>query len=514
MRSWTCLALICSLAVGCGGPDEQPSMGVDIEDMAEPGQAEVSAEWKTPGPPFGPPFLVKDIFPPAEQPPEAGPRSPGPMELVDAGGTLYFRTTFQLTQTTELWRSDGTAPGTFPLLQVPNLDVGLGLSTLSAAGGQVFFVVRTPDGASELWTSHGTVASTRRLRTFTGVPSVTALLGFTDVEGTLFFFRDTTTRPGTGELELWKSDGTVSGTVLVRNLGTGGGFNETAVDGKLFFDHADAEHGVELWVSDGTSSGTRLVRDIYPGSVSSEPSELLAADDELVFLATDPKHGRALWKSDGTREGTRLVAEFEPGPASQFVDLLGVINHRVYFTDSDRAFPGIHLFKVRVDGTCRHRPVLVADIPNTLADNPNVGHPFIREALTTGGKLFVVVEYQLTMAGFPVEDQLWATNGTRQGTYLLSRDLLFSSELDIGPPAPVGDGRVVFGAPRSGRGAVWESNGTPSGTRPVPGTRSLSVARFFTRSDGFMFFSAFTPETGNELWALPIPRGGHTAADR
>jgi hypothetical protein len=35
-----------------------------------------------------------------------------------------------------------------------------------------------------------------------------------------------------------------------------------------------------------------------------------------------------------------------------------------------------------------------------------------------------------------------------------------------------------------------------------------------TRSDGFIFFVAHTPETGNELWALPLLPGGHRTAGR
>jgi ELWxxDGT repeat protein len=36
------------------------------------------------------------------------------------------------------------------------------------------------------------------------------------------------------------------------------------VDGTLFFRANDFTHGYELWRSDGTRSGTRLVRDIDP----------------------------------------------------------------------------------------------------------------------------------------------------------------------------------------------------------------------------------------------------------
>ena len=39
----------------------------------------------------------------------------------------------------------------------------------------------------------------------------------------------------------------------------------TEVNGKLFFVAQNTTTGQELWTSDGTASGTKLVKDIYPG---------------------------------------------------------------------------------------------------------------------------------------------------------------------------------------------------------------------------------------------------------
>ena len=45
----------------------------------------------------------------------------------------------------------------------------------------------------------------------------------------------------------------------------------TAVGDTLFFTADDGVNGNELWKSDGTEAGTVLVKDINPGSGSSSP---------------------------------------------------------------------------------------------------------------------------------------------------------------------------------------------------------------------------------------------------
>src|SRR5262249_46384662 len=69
----------------------------------------------------------------------------------------------------------------------------------------------------------------------------------------------------------------------------------------------DGLTGYELWKTDGTAAGTVLVKDIYPGSAGSSLSSLTAVNSTLFFLADDGTTGWELWKSDGTGAGTVLV---------------------------------------------------------------------------------------------------------------------------------------------------------------------------------------------------------------
>lgn len=71
------------------------------------------------------------------------------------------------------------------------------------------------------------------------------------------------------------------------------------VNGTLFFSASDGAHGVELWKSDGSPDGTVLVKDIYPGVANSWPSNFGTANGKLFFTANDGTHGSELWKVYG-----------------------------------------------------------------------------------------------------------------------------------------------------------------------------------------------------------------------
>ena len=75
----------------------------------------------------------------------------------------------------------------------------------------------------------------------------------------------------------------------------------------MYFQANDGKKGVELWISDGTTSGTKMLKDINSGTGSSFASTFTPYAGALYFIAIDATHGAQLCMTDGTDTGTHVL---------------------------------------------------------------------------------------------------------------------------------------------------------------------------------------------------------------
>src|SRR5205085_9104000 len=152
--------------------------------------------------------------------------------------------------------------------------------------GTLFFTATDPSNGRELWKSDGTAAGTVLVKDIKPGPGDPNEQLLTNVNGTPSFAADDGVG-GTGLYGLWKSDGTAAGTVLLKPFRGGNFYGFTNVNGTLFYAFNDGTDGWELWKSDGTAAGTTMVKDINPGSGSSSPYSLTNWNGTLYFTAYD-----------------------------------------------------------------------------------------------------------------------------------------------------------------------------------------------------------------------------------
>jgi ELWxxDGT repeat protein len=266
--------------------------------------------------------LVKDLWP--------GSSSSQISELTELNGALLFRA--DSGTSSGLWRSDGTAPGTFEVAGIP-------ARQLTRVGNLLYFTVFDESSWTHaLWRSDGSSGGTYAISRWQPGDEPSEL---TEVNGQLFFALSL----GTGGQELRRSDG--GGTYLLQSFASRSPLTELTPAGTRLYFTAEDANGRELWRNDGTP-GAFPVKDIDPGPASSLPQSLTEASGWLVFTAVDPAHGRELWMSDGTAEGTFLVADIAPGPLSSTPEEMTPLDRKVYFSADDGS-TGIELWSFEIE---------------------------------------------------------------------------------------------------------------------------------------------------------------------
>ena len=221
-----------------------------------------------------------------------------------AGGTAYVHVNWSGSAggVCEIWATDGTAGGTRLVNSVARHCRGI------HDGGGTFYYFEGFD----------LMTLTAAAETPALIPTIPAgILGWLGTAGCYHFFsRQHTVGSGvtsTTYVELWRTDGTAGGTMLVDTVDTGyitfSIYYPTALGGLLYFSHRRSLHA-----SDGTTAGTGIVWNVPATSYggSGAISYMSAVNGALFFQARSDATGGEPWVSDGTSAGATLLADVKP----------------------------------------------------------------------------------------------------------------------------------------------------------------------------------------------------------
>jgi len=268
--------------------------------------------------------LVQDIAP--------GTARSNPVELTVANGKLYFlRATYKNGwDHAVLYRTNGSPTGALPVKD-HNGNKIRGFKrhythSLWSIDGILYFTVTR----SDLWVSRGTRKSTRKIASF-------GTRRMVDVDGTAFadWFEGTESFAGA----IWKSNGTVSGTVplhyddaaMIQGAGYADSWLMSIGSRAIFW---DSDRGIS--VSDGTDAGTHALGvAVWPGDDAFFTEVMVNVNGVLyfdghTFDADGNQSPPALWRSDGTTAGTYAVS---PTYATGLVNELTAFGDDILFVN-------------------------------------------------------------------------------------------------------------------------------------------------------------------------------------
>jgi ELWxxDGT repeat protein len=425
--------------------------------------------------------------------------------------------------------------GALWLLKTINLTEKSHVQGFTALGDQTIFSACDLTGC-EPWVTDGTNNGTQLLKNINLVGDSNPT-GYTLFDNEIYFSAD----DGQNGVELWRTDGTEDGTVMVKNIGieediipppfpspiSSNPQELTVFNGALFFVANDIDfeghgQGVELWKTDGTEGGTILVKNIAiedpenpnwepDRPIDSSPHELTIFNGALYFAATDGQYGPEqygveLWKTDGTEANTEIVKDIGIHP----------VNDTLSYDSSPEQFTVFNneLYFFADDGTTGFEPWKTVGTTINTEQVANIGidssgpFPSTTDNLTywteANGRLFFTADNGITGV------EPWLTDGSST-TILADINPLASSSVVPGRDDvfQVLNNQLFFFANDGTHGfEPWLSNGDALETRlikdiystPINSPVTANTLKFLVEYQNRLYFTANDGFVGQEIW--------------
>ncbi len=293
----------------------------------------------------------------------------------------------------EWWTTDGSEGGT---VMVKDIFPGAGGGVQTGSSDQSFYndgkVVYFSGGTTdnyELWKTDGTTAGTVLVKNIAS--DLFFIFGsypdnFVKFKGEIYF----NTRNG-----LHKTNGTEAGTVLIKN----------SLDFKDLFNYNDQYilmiKGYNLWRTDGTNAGTIQVKSLGDVTLNWNGNRFTQLGNIVLFPGSDAATGEELWKTDGTEAGTQIVVDLTPGTGGSGPQNQVVLKGKYYYKGGKGA-SGAELFVS--DGTDAGTKLFYE-----FQTGSQGGFSLPTEIITDGNLLYM-------NAGPSFQKHLWISDGTVIGT--------------------------------------------------------------------------------------------------
>ncbi len=380
---------------------------------------------------------------------------------------------------------------------------------------------------------------------------------------------------GVNGIELWESDGTETGTILLSNFSSGSNSSSPSsfylmpTDNRVYFSGSNGgpstNPNFELCVTDGTASGTLLHREMNQDNVfgdrSSNPMFITSINDNLIFSA------KFRWTSANINDGIELCYantlsngttpspgngfgyNINSGTASSSPNNYVEFNGDMYFS-ANNGTDGRELCRTfNTIGTSGSGAGIAVDVnpgpdssnPEDLfvfnnrlyftATIPSFGNEIFR--ITTNGSLtnlrninpgsgssnasdFILYNGAIL---FVADDgtngrELWSSTGFPSTTNLLSN----INPTGSSSPAEFYEfnGSLYFRADDGVNGVeLWVTDGTASGTQLLKdiNTTGESTPQGFVEYNGKLYFNADDGVNGRELWVTDGTNAGTLLVD-
>lgn len=246
---------------------------------------------------------------------------------------------------------------------------------LKEYNNKIFFSARNDGSGRELWSSDGTSSNTNLVIDIEpGETDGLTTFYSTELNNELFFVAKDNLNYSGGEI--WKTNGTGVGSSLVTTY-NGRLFGMTTVGNEFFMTIKTDDYTLQIWKSDGTHSGTVLVKDNI--SIWNVPSFQGSVNNNFIFTIQVPSTNNSkVWRSDGTDTGTYALTGEIDGNGSAG----GTSNLSQYINYNNKLYFITRYFLYETDGTTTGTNS-IASVWNAQSDVVNFG-----DAIELNGKMY------------------------------------------------------------------------------------------------------------------------------